>query len=337
MGTTHQSAESLLAPGRGILVADEYVDRLIASLRSGDAEVGEGANEQYAEVALGAAGLNSYISGVLLPYHSFMSSEPARKEYRRGDQAIQFGVRMDASGTSDPTSETRTPGYGDVRRRLVENREAGASFAEWRANLHPLSVAPAEAHIDAAALALGAAVSQAEDVLPMVTVAMPDLASHSVSVTQAVTANALSQLFGEMTRLDVDLSALVLRINMMLSGDASRVQTAPDDVARATLRVVSETVPPEVAGIGFLSGGQPIDRACANLAAITALARSESMAWPLTFAFTRALLRSSINAWRCDSKNIADAQRDLIENCRAASQAVSSGAGSPPPARSDPA
>lgn len=332
MGTTHQSAETLLAPGRGILVADEYVDRLIASLRSNDAEVAEGANEQFVDVVLGAVGLDSYISGILLPYHAFMSSEPARKEHRRGDQAIPFGVRMDASGTSGTSSETRTPGYGDVRRRLEENREAGASFAEWRANLDPLSVAPAEAHVDAAALALGAAVSQAEDVLPMVTVAMPDLASHSVAVTQAVTANALSKLFSELARLDVDLSALVLRINMMLSGDAGRVQTAPDDVARATLKVVSETVPPEVAGIGFLSGGQPIDRACANLAAITALARSESMPWPLTFAFTRALLGTSINAWRCDSKNTVAAQRELIENCRASSQAVSSGAGSRAPA-----
>jgi fructose-bisphosphate aldolase, class I len=323
MRNTHQTAKDLLAPGRGILVADEYVDRTIARMGRGSTARATCTSSDYLAVALDTAGLQNYLAGVLLTPEGFRATEQLRtlKQYRDGVSPLLFGVRMDASRTR-MRADGRPADLVDVRRELAENRLAGARFAEWRANIDPMTVARGQVHVDAGALAQGAAVSQAEGVLPMVTVAMPDLASQSLAVTQAVTANALRRLFADLDRVGADLGALVLRINMVLPGEQHRHQPSPDEVAEATLRVVEETVPAGVAGIGFLSGGQDIDRAAANLAAITGLARTRQVPARLTFAFTRSLVRESVSSWACDPENAPQAQRDLVRSCRLAGQAL---------------
>jgi len=237
---------------------------------------------------------------------------------------------MDASRTRFVSGQDPSGGVDDVRRQLADSRTAGAVFAEWRANLSPLDVPHGEAHIDAEALERGAAVTQSEGVLPLVTVAMPDLVSHSAAVTQAVTGNALTALFTQMQVLEVDTSALLVRMNMVVAGEASQ-QAVPDGVARATLKVIADSVPADVPGIAFLSGGQPIDQACVNLSALATTRVARDVPWRLTFAFTRALVTSSLEAWRGESENVTDAQRVLVQSCRQAGRAVSPSvaAGSP--------
>lgn len=326
MRDIHQTAADLLAPGRGILVADEYVDRVIDRAAGNGASLGRCRTSDYLRLALDSWGLESYLTGVLLTQRTFEETEQLRtlKQYRDGAPPLLFGVRMDASRAAGAHGGVA---LDDVRRRLSDNRLAGARFAEWRANIDPMTVRRGQVHVDAVALARGAAASQSEGVLPVVTVAMPDLASHSTAVTRAVTANALRELFEELRGLAVDLSALVLRINMVLPGDAHRHQPLPDEVAATTLGVLVETVPPEVAGVAFLSGGQSIGRATTNLAALTAAARDQSRTWRLTFAFTRALVAESVTAWTCDRESVPQAQRELVQSCRAAAQAVSLTAG----------
>ncbi len=321
MRDIHQTAADLLSPGRGILVADEYVDRVIDRAAGSGAARGRCATSDYLRLALDSWGLESYLSGVLLTQRTFDDTEQLRtlKQYRDGAPPLLFGVRMETPRT---TPGGRPVDLDAVRRTLADNRLGGARFAEWRANIDPVTVPRGQVHVDAVALARGAAASQAEGVLPVVTVAMPDLASHSTAVTRAVTANALRELFAELHGTSVDLSALVLRINMVLPGDAHRHQPLPDEVAATTLGVLGETVPPEVAGVVFLSGGQSIGRATTNLAAVTQLARAEGRPWRLTFAFTRALVAESVSAWTCDRDSVPQAQRELVQSCRAAAQAV---------------
>ncbi len=312
MRDIHQSVGTLLTPGRGLLVADEYVDRAVDQARRGTASPAACTTSSYLSTALDSWGLESYLSGVLLTRASFTATEQLRtlKTYRDGSPPLLFGVRMDPH---------RRAG---VRADLADLRLAGARFAEWRANVDPMTVRRGQASVDAAALAGGAAASQAEGVLPVVTVAMPDLASQSQAVTQAVTANALRALFGELGALGVDLSALVLRMSMVLPGAAHGHQPMPEEVAAATLRVLEETVPRQVAGVAFLSGGQPVGRATTNLAAITLAARRRRLPWRITFAFTRALVAESVTAWAGDPESVPHAQRELVQSCRAAAQAV---------------
>lgn len=326
MGKAHQTAQSLLEPGTGILVADEYVDTMIERLMPADRTGARPSAGRYVDLVLGAPGLETWISSILLTGDTFAGLKPSRLLRRHSEsvQPMAFGVRMDAGRTRVVAGDGPMEGLDDVRRELADQHAAGAVFAEWRANLSPLDVAKGDAHIDAEALARGAAVSQSQDVLPLVTIAMPDLASHSAAVTQAVTGNALAELFTQMQRFEVDTSALLLRVNMVVAGDPGSQQTTSDDVAHATLKVISNNVPTDVPGIAFLSGGQTIDTACANLSAITTLNRASQAPWRLTFAFTRALVTSSLEVWQGDSANGAAAQRELLQSCRQAGQAVSS-------------
>lgn len=317
MRDIHQTAVTLLAPGRGLLVADEYVDRVIAGAVRDAAAHATCTTSSYLRTALDCWGLESYLSGVLLTRDTFGATEQLRtlKTYREGGPPLLFGVRMDPY---------RRDGVGAD---LAELRVGGARFAEWRANIDPMTVGRGQVAVDAAALARGAAASQAEGVMPLLTVAMPDLASQSQAVTRAVVANALRALFDELDGQGVDLAALVLRMSMVLPGDAHRHQPAPTEVAAATLGVLEETVPPQVAGVAFLSGGQPVGRATTNLAAIVAAARQQGLPWRMTFAFTRALVAESVAAWACHPESVPQAQRELVQSCRAAAQAVAFRAG----------
>lgn len=301
MGNIRRTAHDLLAPGRGILVADEYVARTLDRARPGRGE-GCGAHD-YLGVALDTWGLESYLTGVLLTREAFEATERQRalRQYRDGAPPLLHGVRMDPAGDRAP---------------------AGADFTEWRANLDPLTVGRGSAHVDATALARGAARSQAEGVLPMVTIAMPDLASHSVGVTRAVTANALRVLFDELDRRAVALDALVLRTNMIVPGDRHGHRPGAAETALSTVTLLEEVVPAEVAGIAFLSGGQDADRAATNLAAVRDLARERRAPWRITFAFTRALVRESVATWACDGTLDAETQRELVRSCRQAAQAL---------------
>ena len=325
MGTTHQTAHSLLESGKGILVADEYVDTMIGRLMPQGATGQLPPAGRYVDLVLDTPGLETWISSILLTGDTFAGLKSSRLSSRHSGNVrpMAFGVRMDASRTSLATGQGTTGGLDDVRRQLADYGATGVAFAEWRANLSPPDVARGEAHIDAEALARGAAASQSEEILPMVTIAMPDLASHSAAVTQAVTGNALAELFSQLQHFEVDTSALLLRMNMVLAGDPGTQPTTADDVARATLKVISHSVPTDVPGTTFLSGGQAIDAACANLSAITTLNRATDEPWRLTFAFTRALVSRSLDVWQGDSANVADAQRELVHSCERASQAVS--------------
>lgn len=317
MRDIHQTAATLLAPGRGLLVADEYVDRVIAAAVRDTGAGSTSTTSSYLSTVLDCQGLESYLSGVLLTRATFDATEQLRtlRTCRDGAAPLLFGVRMDPY---------RRDG---VRADLAELRLGGARFAEWRANIDPMTLGRGQVAVDAAALARGAAASQAEGVMPLVTVAMPDLATQSQAVTQAVVANALRALFGELDARGVDASALVLRMSMVLPGDAHRHQPAPAEVAAATLRVLEETVPPQVAGVAFLSGGQPVGRATTHLAAITAAARRQGLPWRVTFAFTRALVAESVAVWAGHPESVPQAQRELVQGCRAAAQAVTFPAG----------
>lgn len=321
MGKAHETAEALLSPGKGLLVLDEYVDAMVQRLRAKRSGISV---QKYLDLALATPELERWVSGILLSAEGFAASEPLRTSRRRTDAPIPLvGVRMDTGSTRLRTADRPADGLADVRRRLAGTRRAGAAFVEWRANLDPLTVAPSTVHVDAEALARGAAASQLEDVLPVVTIAMPDLVSHSIGVTQAVTGNALTELFSQLQRFEVDTSAMLLRVNMVVGGKRNLTHTPHEDVARATLACISSRVHPSVPGIAFLSGGQLIQQACANLSAITALSHRQRRPWRLTFGFARALVSSSLELWRGD-QNRAEAQRELIQSCRRASQALSS-------------
>jgi fructose-bisphosphate aldolase class I len=263
MRTIEETATAILAPPKGMLVADEYAETLVPNT---------------AELALRETALTDHISALLLTAETFAATLPLRRQLSESAHELPLvGVRMDPSGTGG----------------LVEAARNGASFVEWRAHLSPLDVPHGATHIEADKLATAAAATQAEGLLPVLTIAMPDLGSSSITVNQATTTNALLALRDQLQRLGVDARKLLIRLNMVVPGLSHPSPAAPEQVARQTMQLLEWALPSGTPGVLLLSGGQSLDQACANLSAISALAAERGLPWQVTFGFSRALVAAS--------------------------------------------
>lgn len=289
MPTIDATAAAILHPPKGMLVVDEYAEALVA--RTDRAH-------RFAEALLGTPGLSDTISAVLLTPKAFAALRPA------GRRPL-IGVRMITPGT-------------DLR-RLGSLAESGASFVEWRQNLSPLDVPRGAVHVGVEALAQGAAAAQAAGILPVLTIAMPDLGASSIKVNKAVTTNALLALRNELERAGVDTGRLLLRINMITPGLSHPSPADPEQVARLTVELLDRGLPSGTPGVLLLSGGQPLDQACANLRAVASLASSSP--WRVTFGFSRPLVATAAEAWG-RAHDDAESGRILLQNCKQAGESV---------------
>lgn len=300
MNTMADKAASFVGHGKGILVLDDYALAAVA------APTWPGLGfDRYTDLVMQSTSLAPYLSAIIVARDTVLGGTPH-------PQGIGLGVRM-------PLGADRLP--GDLRSQLAAMAAEQVTLAEWRANLPVGSVAKGSVHTDAEGLAEGAAASLAEGITPVVTVAMPDLESHSQGVTHAATANALTAISAALTDAGVDPAAVLLRVNMIIPGSAHRTQPQPDQVAESTLNVLDESVDPDLGGIILLSGGQSLDHACNNLRAITDLAKQQSSPWPITFGFTRAVVSASLDVSQVgDEQVVHDA---LVQACARASQSAS--------------
>lgn len=302
MTTIQETATALLSRGKGLLVLDRYAHDAIS--RSGAAE---STTEGYVELALVESELSSYISGVVLT--------PDVDAPVVG-QSVLRGVSLDPTEVVADLSGSRATSA--LRARVTDLTERGISFVEWRANMSTDKIARGETHVNASALARAAAISQSLDVLPVVTAAVPEIELRGIYVTQAATSNALLELFRQFEIFGVDPARVILRVNMIVPSADQPFLAEASDVARATLRVIGESTPENLAGIAFLSGGQQLDRACANLSAICDLARRRNVPRTFTFGFTRALVTESLRL----AGSQQEMQSDLVSACRRASQSL---------------
>lgn len=274
MNTMASKAASFMAHGRGVLVLDNY------ALAAVTAPPWPGLSfDRYTELVLQSTGLSPYLSAVIVSRDTVLDGAPHL-------HGIGLGVRMTLPAGRAP---------GDLRSRLADLASCNVTLAEWRANLPVGRVPRGAVHTDAASLAEGAAASLAEGVTPILTVAMPDLESQSQGVTHAATANALTALSAALVSADVDPAAVLLRVNMIVSGSANCTQPQPFQVAESTLAVLDESIDHDLGGVVLLSSGQSLDKACENLLAIADLAHKLSSPWPITFGFTRAVVGESLD------------------------------------------
>ena len=281
MRTLDETAAAIFTPPKGMLVVDEYAEAL----------VGPDHAHRFIEAVLRTEGLVDHISSVLLTAQAFATVRPSVAQ-------PLIGVRA----TSPETN-------------LAELARAGVSFVEWRENLSPVDVPRGAVHVGVKALARGAAAAQAEGILPVLTIAMPELGASSITVAQAVTTNALFALRNELDQSGVDPAHLVLRINMIAPGLSNPVPADPDEVARRTVALLDKGMPPETPGVLLLSGGRPLDQACAYLQAIVS---DQSHPWHVTFGFSRPLLTAAADAW----VRAEDWEHILLDNCRRAGESV---------------
>ena len=308
-------ARSLVAPGKGILAADESTGTIQRRFDAIGVENTETNRRAYRELLFRTRGANEFISGVIL------YDETIRQKAADGtplvklltDQGIAPGIKADtgAKALAGAPGETVTEGLDGLRERFAEYRKLGAVFSKWRAVITIGEGIPSAYCIDvnAHALARYAALSQEAGIVPIVEPEVLMDGTHAIERCYEVTRTTYQEVFRQLAVQRVSLEGMLLKASMVLSGKDASNRAAPDDVARATVDCFKESVPAAVPGIVFLSGGQPDDEATRNLDAINRYAASARAPWELSFSYGRGLQAAPQKAWSGKSDNVAAAQR----------------------------
>ena len=312
-------ARSLVAPGKGILAADESaptIEKRFDAIRLPSTEENRRA---YRELLFTAPGVDPFISGVIL------FDETMRQGARDGTpfprllekRGIVPGIKVDA-GTKELAGfpgEKITEGLDGLRGRLATYREQGARFAKWRAVIDIGSGIPTPYCLRANAHALGryAALCQGAGIVPIVEPEVLMDGGHAIERCEEVTTEMLSLVYGELVGHRVHLEGTLLKPNMAISGKKCPVQAGVEQVAEATVRMLRRVVPSAVPGIVFLSGGQTPRQATEHLSAMNAMGTHP---WELGFSYGRALQDPVLKAWKGDPANVASAQAAFLHRSR---------------------
>jgi fructose-bisphosphate aldolase class I len=319
-------ARAMVAPGRGILAADESprtIDQRFGAL--GIASTPE-TRRDYRELLFRASGaMSEYISGVIL------FDETIRQSAADGTPLVRLiersgsipGIKADLGTRPLPffAGEVVTEGLDGLGDRLARYRELGARFAKWRAIVSVGPGLPTGAAMDANAHALAryAAIAQEAGLVPIVEPEVLMDGDHDIDRCADVSEAYLGRVFAELVEARVALEATVLKPNMVVPGTHATKLASSAEVALKTIRVLKRTVPGTVAGIAFLSGGQSDEEATLRLDAINRLGQAP---WPLTFSFSRALLMAALRVWAGRPENIPAAQAAFADRARRNAQAA---------------
>jgi fructose-bisphosphate aldolase class I len=226
------------------------------------------------------------------------------------DRGVIPGIKVDlgAKPLALAEGETITEGLDGLRERFAEYYELGARFSKWRATYSIDAERPSEYCVwtNAHALARYATLSQEAGIVPIVEPEVLMDGDHSIEQAANATGRAQQALFTELHDQRVDLYGTVLKPNMVLSGYEASDRAGIDEVAEATLDVLTRHVPAAVPGIVFLSGGQTDEDATAHLNAMNSRG---PLPWELSFSYGRALQAPAIKAWGGDPANVEEAQK----------------------------
>ncbi|MCC9075208.1 fructose-bisphosphate aldolase class I [Litorilinea aerophila] len=318
------TARALVAPGKGILAADESTGTIKKRFDTIHLESTPETRRAYRELLFTTDGVEEFISGVIL------YDETIRQQAQDGTPLPQVlsrrgiipGIKVDkgAKDLAGFPGEKVTEGLDGLRERLAEYRELGARFAKWRAVIDIGDGIPTRTCImaNAHALARYAALCQEAGLVPIVEPEVLMDGSHDIERCAEVTEATLRAVFGELYEARVYLEGTLLKPNMVIAGKKCPRQASTQEVAEATVRILRRAVPAAVPGIVFLSGGQSPVQATENLNAMNAMG---SHPWELSFSYGRALQEPVLQAWRGDPANVAAAQQAFYHRARCNSAA----------------
>ena len=293
-------ARAMVAPGKGILAADESSPTIKKRFASINVESTEDNRRAYREMLFTAPGMAEYISGVILFDETLRQSSRAGVPFVKilTEQGVLPGIKVDAGAKplAGFPGETITEGLDGLRERLREYGELGAKFAKWRAVIDIADRIPTSFAIQANAHALAryAALCQESGIVPIVEPEVLMDGGHTLERCEEVTGIALDAVFAELRAHRVDLGGIILKPNMVISGKKCPTRAGVREVAQATVRCLRDHVPASVPGIAFLSGGQTSAEATAHLSAMNELGPHP---WQLSFSYGRALQDEALKAW----------------------------------------
>ena len=314
-----KTARAMVAPGKGLLAADESAGTCKKRFDSIGVECTEQTRRAYREMLFTTPKLADYVSGVILFDETLRQSTKDGvnfAKYLEGNGIIP-GIKVDA-GAHDMAlhpGEKVTEGLDRLAERMKEYFGMGARFAKWRAVITIGNGIPTQACLDANAHALArySAICQEASIVPIVEPEVLLDGEHSAGTSEEVHLRTLEALFHELATQDVLLEHVILKASMVVSGNRNATQAGVKEVAERTVRVLKRTVPAALPGVVFLSGGQSDEDATAHLDAMN---RMGGVPWPLTFSYSRALQHVALTTWRGKAENAAAAQKAFAHRAR---------------------
>jgi fructose-bisphosphate aldolase class I len=314
-----QTARTLVAPGKGILAADESSGTIKKRFDSIGVESTEESRRAYRDLLFTTPGVEDYVSGVILYDETIRQASSDGTPFAEllAGRGIIPGIKVDkgAKALASAPGETVTEGLDGLRERLEEYVQLGARFTKWRAVIAIGAEIPSEYCIwtNAHALARFAALSQEAGLVPIVEPEVLMDGEHTIERSFDVTSRTLHAVFTELRDQRVHFEQMLLKPNMVLSGYGCSQHAPVEAVAAETVRAFRRHVPAAVPGIVFLSGGQSDEDATAHLNAMNAIGPHP---WELSFSYGRALQAPALKAWRGKPDNVAAAQQAFFHRAK---------------------
>ena len=307
-------AKQMVAPGKGILAADESMNTVGKRFASINLENTEENRLAFREMLLTAPGEAEYVSGVILHDETIRQSLGGKTFVSiLQSEGILPGIKVDLglAPMSEGSLEQVTKGLDGLGDRLKEYVSLGAKFCKWRSLTTVGEGMPSDANIaqNAKDLAAYALVCQENGLVPMVEPEVNLDGDHSMAQAKEATTKILTAVFKELQNSGVAVEGIILKSSMVLPGKKSGVKASPQEVAKETLEVFNSVLPSNLAGVVFLSGGQGDIEATENLNAINQVGKQ---AWPLSFSYARALQDAATKAWNGKKENLDNAQKVFI-------------------------
>ncbi|AHY45693.1 Fructose-16-bisphosphate aldolase [Rubrobacter radiotolerans] len=308
-----ETALELVSPGRGILAADESHGTIGKRFKAVGIESTEETRRDYREMLFTTEGISEVLSG------SILFDETIRQDASDGRPLVEVlkeagvipGIKVDGGAVAMPLSpdEKVTQGLDRLRERLQEYSDLGARFTKWRAVITIGPDIPTSACVEANAQSLArfAAHSQEAGLVPIVEPEVLIDGEHTIEECYETTLWTLNRTFHHLYEHNVELSGMLLKPNMVISGKDAEEQAPVEEVAAMTVECLLRGVPAAVPGIVFLSGGQSDKQATAHLNAMNRM--YEGLPWELSFSYARALQERPMETWAGKSENVEAAQR----------------------------
>jgi fructose-bisphosphate aldolase class I len=306
-------ANAMVAPGKGILAADESSGTIKKRFDAIKVESTEDNRRDYREMLFRSKeAMSKYISGVILYDETiWQKAKDGTPLVKLIEQAGAIpGIKVDEGTQPLPNcpGELVTVGLDKLAERLKKYYEQGARFAKWRAviDIGPGIPTMTAISVNAHALARYAALCQQAQIVPIVEPEVLMDGDHDIERCYEVTQRVLNKTFQELRVQRVALEGMILKPNMAVSGKKSGKQAGVEEVAEKTIRLLKSCVPAAVPGIAFLSGGQSDGEATAHLDAMN---RIGNLPWKLTFSYGRALQAAPQKAWSGKADNVGAGQQ----------------------------
>ena len=312
MSELNKIALKIISNGKGILAADESNATMTKRLEAVGLNSNPESRISFRETLFSSECMGEHIGGVILYDETINQKTSLGKSVPDliNSSGTETGIKVDtgAKDLANSAAEKITEGLDGLRDRLKKYYKLGARFTKWRAvytinNLNPTSIAISS---NAHALARYSALVQENGMVPIVEPEVLMDGDHPADVCLSKTSDVIQKCFEELILHKVDLSGIILKPNMILAGNKSKEKISSDEVSEKTLKCLKNSVPSEVPGIAFLSGGQSEIEATENLNSIN---KNNNTNFIITYSYGRALQQGALKLWSKNTNDIEGTQK----------------------------